>query len=1121
MKFNPLHLPGEGYPVYYKFLLIMKLTLILLISALMHVNAAGYAQKITLINENAPLTEVLKEIRKQSGYSFIYNQKSLKSARNVSLNIKDLDINEALQLCFKGQPFTYEVLMKTVIIKAFKAGNTVLADIKVTGTVTDIKGVPISGVSVRIKGRNTGISTDLSGKYLINAPENGTLVFSFVGFVTQEIAVNNQTTINAKLEEDLTSLNELVVVGYGTAKKTSLTAAISKIENKNLDQIPAGRFETAIVGRMAGINVSTTRSRPGEAPIIRVRGAASLDAGNDPLIVIDGFPGGSLDNVNMNDVESMEVLKDASSSAIYGSRGSGGVIIITTKKGKAGKPQLNFNAYTGIANAIGHDDWISGQEYYDYVVRYQNREYVWAGGDPTIPVWNDPRRPATYQVNPVIKEGSVNWQNEVLEAAPIQNYNLSVSGGTDNAKYYVSGTFKDEKGTIRNTSYTSYAVRANLDLKINNVVSTGFMISPNYNKRRNLGLGIEAMVKYPPFVAVRNPDGTYPKAKDYWGVVVSGGINPMAVLDATKNYTDAMNNVGEIYVSLDILKGLKLRSSVGGNITYTTNDVYQAPFGNAAILATGSAADSRNFNLINENVLSYNKSFNDVHHLSGILGASYQKSTTRNVLMGIVAGSYGNDVIETLNNAVISPTLTQTNKTSWGLVSYFGRINYDFKEKYLFTASIRTDGSSRFALNNKWGFFPSASAAWRVSEEGFLKGNKSISNLKLRASYGVTGNFNIPDFAYLGVISDAYYAPNGVLTKGQAQTTFGNDELRWEENRSYDAGIELGLLKNRINLVVDYYNKNTSDLLYRESIPATTGFITSLRNTGKVNNRGIEFEINTKNLTGAFKWETSFNLTRNRNKVVSLGGVAERLTTDTYGMSWILRVGEPMFSYYGFKAIGVLQDANDVANSAVLAGSLPGNTKYEDVVKDGVINSSDRVVLGSFQPKLFMGMVNDFSWKNFDLGIVMQASLGAKMYNFENEYYQGALAGAMRRSLVETQWWSKAEPGDGRMPGAALSKLTWQANSDIYIEDASFLAVRNLNLGYTLPIKLAEKLRMQRCRIYTSVSNLLMLTKEGFHGYNPEGYTMGEINGLSSRPGYNGGSEPINRIYTLGLNVNF
>ncbi|SMC65747.1 TonB-dependent receptor [Pedobacter africanus] len=1101
----------------------MKLTLILLLTALMHVHAAGYAQKITLVSRNVPLTEVLKEIRKQSGYSFVYNQKSLKSARNVNLNVKDLDIHEVLQLCFKEQPFTYEVLMKTVIIKEFKGEKplTQQADMKVTGTVTDVKGISIPGVSVRVKGRNAGISTDISGKYAINAPENGTLVFSFIGYATQEVAVNKQATINVKLKEDSTALEELVVVGYGTVKKSSLTAAISKIENKNLDQIPAGRFETAVVGRMAGINISTTRARPGEAPIIRIRGASSLDAGNEPLIVIDGFPGGSLDNVNMNDVESMEVLKDASSAAIYGSRGSGGVIIITTKKGKAGKPQLNFNAYTGIAKAMGHDDWISGQEYYDYVVRYQNREYVWAGGDPSIPVWGDARRPAAYQVNPVIKEGNVNWQEEVLETAPIQNYNLSVSGGSENAKYYVSGTFKDERGTIRNTAYTSYAVRANVDLKINSALNMGFMLSPNYNNRRNLGLGIEAMVKYPPFVAVKNPDGTYPKARDYWGIVVTGGLNPMAVLDATKNYTNAMNNVGEIYVGLDILKGLKLRSSVGANITYTTNDVYQSAFGNATNAATGSAADTRNFNLINENVLSYNKSFSGGHSLSGILGASFQKSKTRATAMGIVAGSFSNDVIETLNNAVISPTLTRTSKTSWGLASYFGRINYDFKEKYLLAASMRTDGSSRFAPNNKWGFFPSASVAWRVSKEDFFKENKLVSNLKLRASYGVTGNFNIPDFGYLGGISDVYYAPNGVLTKGQAQTTFGNKDLRWEENRSYDVGMELGLFRDRINIVFDYYNKNTSDLLYLESIPATTGFITSLRNTGEVNNRGIELEINTKNLTGAFKWETSFNLTRNRNKVVSLGGVNERINTDTFGMSWILRVGEPMFSYYGFKSIGVLQDANDVANSPVLAGSLPGNTKYEDVVKDGTINSSDRVILGSFHPKLFMGMVNDFSWKNFDLSIVMQASLGAKMYNFENEYYQGALAGAMRRSLVETQWWSAAEPGDGKMPGAALSKLTWQANSDVYIEDASFLAVRNLNLGYTLPKAIAQKLRMQSFRIYTSISNPFMLTRKGFHGYNPEGYTQGEIGGLNSKPGYNGGSEPINRIYTLGLNVNF
>ena len=1000
------------------------------------------------------------------------------------------------------------------------AGTEIVFIVK--GVVTESGGQPLSGATVTLKGSSNTTSTNEDGSYSLDIPDgNGTLVVSFTGYLSKEMAVNNQQSINIVLEKDPKSLDQVVVVGYGTVKKSSLTGAVSKVENKTLDQIPSGRPETALVGRMSGVSVSSLRNRPGDAPVIRIRGASSLDAGNDPLIVIDGFPGSSLDNVNMNDVESIEVLKDASSAAIYGSRGSGGVIIITTKKGKTGKPLLSLNSYVGIAVPRTHHDWISGQEYYDYVVRYQNREFVWAGGDPTIPVWGDARRPASYQVNPVIKERNVNWQDAVLRNAPIQNYNLSVAGGTDNARYYISGTYRDEQGSLINTWYKTYAVRANVDFKISPAVNIGLMLNPNFNKRRTSAFGIEALAKYPPFVEVRGADGSYPKARDYWGVVVSGGINPLATLDANENYINTFNNIGELSLGINILKNLKFKSSLGTNITYSTNDFYQAYFGNVANSPSGSAADSRNIMILNENVFSYNQTFGGNHHIGAILGNSIQKSESRFSNMGIVANSYSNNVIQTLNNAIISPTLTRTTKTSWGLVSYFGRINYDYQEKYLLAASLRTDGSSRFAQDNKWGLFPSVSAGWNIAKENFLSDSKLLSNLKLRASYGETGNFNIPDFGYLGSIGNVYYSPNGVLTTAQAPTNFGNSELGWEKNKSYDIGLEAGFLNNRINFVIDYYNKETSGLLYQESIPATTGFTTSLRNTGVVSNRGIEIELSTKNFTGPFSWQTTFTLTTNKNKVVSLGGVNERISTDAYGMSWILRVGEPMFSYYGYKKIGVLQNAADVASSPILAGSLPGNTKYQDFNKDGTINAADRTILGNFQPKVYLGMVNDLSWKQFDLSLVVQASYGAKLYNFENEYYQGALAGAMRRSLVETQWYSTTEPGDGQTPGSALSKLTWQANNDFYIEDASFLTVRNLIIGYTIPAGILQKLRVKTCRFYTSMTNILVLTKKGFHGYNPEGYTFGEINGLNSKPGYNGGSEPINRTFTLGLNLNF
>jgi TonB-linked SusC/RagA family outer membrane protein len=1003
-------------------------------------------------------------------------------------------------------------------------GPQALAQQAVTGTVTDAEtGESLPGVNILIKGTTTGTTSDIDGGYNLSVgSQQAVLVFSFVGYDTKEVVVGNLSQINVSLDPDLSELNEVVVVGYGTVKKSSVTSAISKIENDKLDQIPAGRPETALVGRMAGVNISTNRSTPGAAPIIRIRGAGSISASNDPLVVIDGFAGGSLSNVNMNDVESIEVLKDASSAAIYGSRGAGGVIIVTTKKGRSGKAKLSINSYVGVSNAIPYNDWIYGQEFYDYQVRYKNRDFVREGGDPTIPMWGDDRRPATYRVNPVIKEGSYNWEDILLSPAPMQNYNVSISGGNEHVTYYLSGTIKDEQGTLLNTWYKNYSLRANVEAKINNVLSAGLTMSPNFSRRRTSPLTMEAIIKTSPFVSPeKNPDGSYPRPLDYWGTSVSAQVSPLASLYGTHNYSESMNNIGEVYIGLNLAEGLSLRSSLGTNITYTTGENYSAAEASSNSLTSGSASDARSINIINENVLSYNKELQGGHSLSAILGASYQKSGSRSSVMAAVPGSFGNNIVRTLNNAIINPAGTRTSKSQWGLSSYFARLNYGYKEKYLLSASFRTDGSSRFGPENRWGYFPSASVAWRVSEEAFFQSVPLISELKLRSSYGVVGNFNIGDFQYLGTIADTYYSPDGTVVKGQAQSTFGNPALKWERTESVDFGVELGLFDNRVNIVFDYYTKRTNDLLYNVSIPATSGFTNTIVNVGDISNKGIELELNTHNIEGAFNWSTSFNLTKNRNEVLDLGGVDEVINTHTRGMSWLLRLGEPMFSYYGYKLIGVLQNAEDVANSPTLPGSTSGNAKYQDTNNDGVITPEDRVILGNFQPKLLLGMVNDFSWKDFDLSFALQASLGAKMYNLENLYYEGPTVSAMRKPLIENQWWSEQEPGDGMSPSTALSALAYVANSDYYLEDASFLALRNINLGYTLPSHFLSKLKMSNCRVYISGTNLLVITAKEFNGYNPEGYTGGEINGIGSMPGFNNGTEPINRTYAIGLNLNF
>lgn len=994
----------------------------------------------------------------------------------------------------------------------------------VNGQVTDqATGAGMPGVNVLVKGTTVGTVTDVEGNYSIQVPDgNATLVFSFIGYATQEVAVSGRSSVNVSIAEDVTSLGEVVVVGYGTKQRSSVTSSITKIENTNLSQVPNARVENTLAGRMAGVQVTNGRNRPGEAPEIRVRGVGSISAGNDPLVVIDGFPGGSLSQVNMNDIESIEVLKDASSTAIYGSRGASGVILITTKRGSSGKTELKMNHYFGFSKAMAHDDWLTGEEWYNYLVKYQNREFAWNGGDTSLPMFGDPARPVTYQVNPLTYQlPQVVWQDQVLQTAPIQSYNLSLSGGNEKTRFYVSGTYTDEKGTLKTSSYKQYVVRANMDVKVNDVISVGLELSPSYSKRRIAGSDMVSLVKYPPFVGVSKLNGRYPRTADYIPTGHSGQASPYTFLYGRENLSNNFTNIGRAFINLNLMDGLSFKSSVGTNISFTSSNNFGGRVGDWAVPITGSAGESQYIDVVNENVLSYNKTFNEDHNVGGILGASYQQANSKSTGLSAVPNSFNNEIVKTLNNALINPLGTSQSKSQWGLVSYFARVNYTYKDKYIVEGSYRTDGSSRFGKENKWGAFPSASAAWRVSEEPFFSSVRAVSELKLRASYGVTGNFNIGNFQYLGTVSSVPYSPNNQTVNGIAQTSIENPLLSWEKTKGTDFGFDLGLFNNRVSLSIDYYDNRTTDMLYSVNTPAITGFTSTITNAGEVRNHGIDLELETKNLVGDFKWNTSFNLSRNRNEVIDLGGVDQRINT-YWSMDFLLRKGEPMFSFFGYNMTGIYQNIEQVNSTAHLAGAKPGNPILQDVNNDGAITPDDKVILGSFMPKMTLGLSNEFIWKNFDLSVFVQASLGAKIFNAENQYYEGNTLGAMRRSLVENQWWSATEPGDGMTPAAALSQLfSYNTNTSYYIEDASYMAVRNLNLGFTLPSDLVQKVGMTNLRVYTSVNNLLVLKDKGNHAYNPEGTTQGEIGGINSTPGVNMGSEPINRTIVFGLNVGF
>jgi TonB-dependent starch-binding outer membrane protein SusC len=1093
-----------------------------------------YMQRIDVSIEEVPLAEAFEEIAYLGNLRLTYNKKLLPDT-TVTLNLYDVTIIEAFYALLDESDFDIFassrgqiVLKRKDEIKDFKEDQET-----VTGTVRDAEtGETMPGVNIAIEGTTRGTATDQEGRFSIEVPEESViLIFSYVGYTTQRVEFDGQEVINISLEPDLGQMDEMVVIGYSAVKKSSLTSAISKIENETLDQVPVSRPESALVGRIAGLQISQTRNRPGDAPDITIRGPGSISASNDPLIVIDGFPGGSFEDINMNDIESIEVLKDASAAAIYGSRGAGGVIILTTKQGRTGeRPRFNLNVYYGVANPRLHgpDNWIlDGQEFYEYTARYNNRDWFYNGGDHTLPL-DSPLRDDNFRPGAdrdALSSGGYNWEDLLFDPAPIQNYNLSVSGGTESTNYYLSGTFKDEQGTFRSTSYRQYAVRARYNVDVNDNISAGIMLNPQYTHTRVPGgAGIQNLIKIAPFVSPEpREDGTYYRMPDYVShVTASAAQNPIAALDRSHHYNHVFNNNGELYMSVNFLRNLTFRSSVGGKLRYQENERFAEGQANANGLPSGSEFRSRVINLLNENVLTYTETFRSLHDVTAMAGASFQHEGYWGNNISTVTGSYANETIRTMNNAVINPGPTTSMKTQWGLASYFSRVNYEYDDRYLLSASIRTDGSSRFGPNTRWGYFPSASIGWRISQEAFMEELDAIDELKLRASYGVTGNFNIGDFAYLGTIGDAPYSPGGSFTIGQAQNSFGNPDLKWERTFSYGAGLELSLFNRRLNFVVDYYDMTTKDLLYFVNTPAITGFTSSLTNVGDINNRGIELEISTINVqTNNFQWSTSFNYTYNKNQVVSLGGgVTQRTNTHARGMGWLLREGEPMFSYYGHRMLGVIQSEEELNQVPTMTGQPVGTIRFEDVNGDGVINDDDRVILGNFMPDFYLGMVNDFYWKNLDFSIVMQASIGGMMYNHENLFYQGATTSALLRPIVEGQWWSPEEPGDGNHPAASLAVLQYIGSSDYYLEDASFLAVRSINLGYSLPNSLLQTFNVNNLRVYLSITNPVMLTKDGFHGYNPEGRTNG-ISGPGSFPGLNNGSEPLNRTIAFGLNMNF
>ncbi|MES2277562.1 MAG: TonB-dependent receptor [Bacteroidota bacterium] len=1038
-----------------------------------------------------------------------------------------------------------------VLLAAFFHTSTVYAQaITLKGKVTDSKGIPLPGASVKIKGTAAGVLTNINGDYTISVPNRNTVVvFSYVSFQTEEHVVGANTLMNISLQDNAISLNDVVVVGYGETKRKLLSTAVSSVNARQLEDRLVATPGEALVGQVSGVQISQSLGDPGAAPVITIRGLGSIGAGNSPLFVVDGYPLNSADdfnNINPADIETIQVLKDAAAAAIYGSRGGNGIIIVTTKRGKSGATKFNFTANTGIANASKKVAVLDKDQYIDYV------KDAFANSAKTLPaIYNDP------SVLP-----NTNWQDQIFRTGVTSSYALSASGGSDKVTFNVTGSYYRQTGIIKATDFNRYNLRASMDAQLSKKLKFSFNIAPSYaiNNQTATGGGLNnalingigtnpsgvggtviSALLQPPILPVRLPNGDYANATSVLsgaGQTFNGNpYNPVAVLDLYKDKTSTGRLLSNTSVEFEIIKGLKFRSNFGFEAILNNRNWYvpatlqsdNAPTANLSnpLLSNVRArvTQGTNYNYVSENTLNYHTVIAKNHDLTLLAGYSFQKNTYTESSQAGQNGTVTNSIVEYPNNAgIILGTYAQSANA---LISTFGRANYSYKDKYLLSASVRSDGSSRFGLNRQYATFPAFSAAWRIGEEDFMKKFPTISELKLRGSYGVSGNNNIGDFSsqsYATQISYVFGANNATPVFGFSPTSLANADLTWETNKQTDLALEIGLLSDRIYFTVDAYHRLTSNLLLSRGVPGIYGYATTIfTNVGSVENNGLEFSIKTVNLKSKLKWTTDANISFNQNKVLALTDDGNFVGYDAaFGYTNSIRVvpGEAMSSFYGYRQIGVYKDAADVAASAKWAsgGSVPGDVKYADINGDGKIDASDIVNIGSPLPKFNYGMTNRFDYKNFTFSFLFQGTYGNKVLNSSDrytDYYNGSFN---VRTNALNRWRSATDPGDGMTPRAAVtnpSSTTVVSTRNIF--DGSYLRLRNVTFGYSLTGHTLKTLGLSSARIFVTAENLATFTK--YFGYNPE------VNVWAGSPapryGVDQGTYPIARTFSLGLNVGF
>jgi TonB-linked SusC/RagA family outer membrane protein len=983
----------------------------------------------------------------------------------------------------------------------------------ITGRVTDATNEqPLPGVNIIVKGTSNGTTTDADGRYTLSVPEeNAVLVFSFIGYVVQELAVNGRSVIDVSFEASVQSLEEVVVVGYGSQQKSQITGAISSVSSREITELPITNARQALQGRVAGVDVVQAGSKPGAGPQIRIRGRRSFNATNDPLYVVDGIPlSGGIDDINPQDIASMEILKDASATAIYGSRGANGVVIITTRRGKAGKTQISYDNFIGTNSELGRIEVFDGPGFAEF-----KRESRRAIGQYPLPSGTSSPEEDAKIFEPVELESiqmgrSTDYVDGMLRNGLIQSHQLGVSGGSEKTTFNISGNYFKDVGVIKMQDFTRYTFRVNLDHKINEKLRIG--ISSLFVSSLRSGENFNPLGG----AMAENPLGKpYDDAGNLIFLPTNDGLrtNPFAEVvegaqvDETKRY----RIFNSIYGEWDIAEGLKYRVNFGPDVTVRRSGRFTGAQTNARRggAATGSVFEEFVFNYTLENILSYDKKFNDVHNLNFTALQSIQRDRYESSSISVLGIPAETQQYFALGDAS-QITGAGTDLRTWALLSYMGRINYDYKNKYLVTATIRADGSSRFGANTKYGYFPSMAVGWNLMEEPFLSEVRWMDMAKLRLSYGAIGNQAINPYQTQALLGRTSYAWDNTPAFGYRPNTIGNPDLMWETSVTANIGLDFSFFNGRASGSAEYYVTNTTDLLAPQPLPNSIGFGGYTTNIGETQNKGIELTLTTVNVdNGSFTWSTDFIFNRNREAIIEL---ANGKVDDVAARRFI---GEPLSVFFDYKKLGIWQA--DEADQALKYQDKVGQVRVEDVNNDGLINADDRQILGSAVPGFAAGLTNRFSFKGFDFSFFVFGRFG-QMIRSRFHDSNNRLAG--RYNNLAVNYWTPTNT-TGEFPQPVVTQEFPKYDASLTYFDGSFLKVRNISLGYNVPPSFVSKLRMESLRVFTSVQQPFIFAtyRSKYQGIDPETYVDGE-------QGVGGGElntnvTPATKIFTFGLNAKF